>query len=284
MTTPTRERIFERDETLKLPKPFILRRVHSLLGFWLIIYLAEHLLVNSQAALFFQDQGAGFVSAVNQIHALPYLKAIEIVFLALPFLFHGIWGISYALNAKLNAHRTKGGEPQLPQFKRNQAFSWQRITAWLLIVGILAHVIHVRFVNYPISLQKGDETFYAVALKEDNGLPSVAQKLSVKLQKSEEGKPNQVLALSPNIGTAFFLIVREAFKNPLIVVLYSLLVVAACYHAFNGLWTFTIKWGITLSRRAQKRMRSITTILMGIVIFLGLMSAWGTYLTTLWQA
>lgn len=35
-----------------LPSAFIWRRAHSLTGLWLVLFLIEHLLTNSQAALF----------------------------------------------------------------------------------------------------------------------------------------------------------------------------------------------------------------------------------------
>lgn len=328
MTTPVREKSFPTDKALKLPRPFLLRRIHSLLGIWLVIYLFEHLLVNSQAALFFEDDGYGFVSMVNKIHAIPYLKVVEVLFLGVPFFIHGVWGILYALSGKLNAHKTDGTKPSLPQYRRNRAYSWQRITSWLLVVGILAHVIQMRFIEYPVKIQKGDVGQYMVPLKADRYLPLVAEKIFVKLydqqeidekkatlrkeeeklkgmSEQEEGyfpllnevqeeqewqkgaaqKPLQegeVLAVAPSAGAAFLLIVRQTFKSPLMVILYSLLVVASAYHGFNGVWTFMITWGVTLTRRSQARMRALTSILMGVVMILGLMAAWGTYWTTLW--
>ena len=279
MTTPTAEKTFESDEKVKLPEPFIMRRLHSLLGVWLVLYLCEHLLVNSQVALFFEDGGSGFVDAVNKIHGLPYLKVIEAVFLGVPFLIHGIWGVIYALTGKLNAHKTNGSKPALPQYKRNRAYSWQRITSWLLLVGILAHVVHMRFIEYPDKIVRGDEPFYRVRVTEDRGL----EKTVLKLKATLEQEDNRLLALAPSPGAAFLLIVRETFKSPLMVILYSLLVVASAYHAFNGLWTFMITWGVTLTRRSQKVMRSITNVLMGIVMFLGLMAAWGTFWATQFQ-
>jgi len=278
MTTPVSEKTFETDR-YRLPKPYIWRRLHSLLGFGLVIYLCEHLLVNSQAALFFEDGGTGFIDSVNRIHRIPYLKTVEVLFLGLPFLIHGVWGIYYALTGKLNAHKTDGSKPALPQYKRNHAYSWQRITSWLLLVGILAHVIHMRFLEYPSKITHGTETVYRVRVVSDRGLEKLVSQLKLELQE-ESGK---LYALVPSAGAAFLLILRESFKNPVIVVLYSLLVIAASYHAFNGVWTFMITWGVTLSRRSQRVMRSITNVLMGIVIFLGLMAAWGMYWVTQFQ-
>jgi len=286
MTTPVKEKHFLADETLKLPRPFILRRLHSLLGVWLVIYLCEHLLVNSQAAFFFEDDAYGFVSMVNKIHDLPYLKVIELVFLGVPFAIHGLWGIKYALTARLNARQTDGSEPSLPQYKKNVAYSWQRITSWLLLVGILAHVIHMRFLEYPEKSTQDGIHQYNVRVQYDAGLPHVAEKLHVKLYDRSETKPlkkGQLLAVAPSAGAAFFLILRETFENPMMVLLYTLLVIAASFHAFNGLWTFMITWGITLTRRSQKVMRKITTTLMWLVTLLGLIAVWGTYWTTLFH-
>ena len=280
MTTPTTEKTYERDERVQLPRPFIMRRMHSILGIWLVLYLCEHLLVNSQVALFFEDEGYGFIDAVNNIHKIPYLRVVEAVFLGLPFLIHGIWGVFYALTGKLNAHKTDGSKPALPQYKRNRAYSWQRITSWILLVGILAHVVHMRFIEYPERIPQGDVQVYKVKVTEDRGLAQTAQKLKVTLDSDQEGK---LFALAPSPGTAFLLVVRETFKSPLMVILYSLLVVASAYHAFNGLWTFMITWGVTLTRRSQKVMRAITNVLMGIVMFLGLMSAWGMFWITQFQ-
>lgn len=306
MTTSTNEQICVK----KLPRPFILRRFHSLFGIWLVLYLCQHLLINSQTALFLQDDGVGFVSMVNKIHGIPYLRLVEALILGLPFLVHGIWGIKYALTSKTNSLKTNGATPSLPQFRRNRAFTWQRVTSWLLLFGIAAHVVHMRFLEYPAKSMHGESSQYMVSLKADHGLPLVAEKLGASLYtaqdiqekkipenitlpderdewlKAAQSKPlkeGKVLAVSPNAGGAFFLIVREAFKNPLIVILYSILVVAAVYHAFNGLWTAFITWGINLTARSQKLFRMVTTFLMGVVMFLGLMSAWGTYWTYLFQ-
>src|ERR1700719_477349 len=80
-----------------IPQAFIWRRAHSLTGLWLVLFLIEHLIVNSQAALFVGDNGNGFVNAVNSIKDLPYLPVIEIFLLGVPFLIHGLWGIKYLL-------------------------------------------------------------------------------------------------------------------------------------------------------------------------------------------
>lgn len=305
-----------------IPKDFIRRRLHSLMGLALVIFLIQHLLVNSQAALFIGDNGSGFVTAVNSIQELPYLPIIEILLIGVPFIVHGYWGILYLFNSKLNSFPTNGTAPALPQYKRNQAFTWQRITSWILVVGVIAHTIHMRIANYPVSAQRGTEHFYLVLLNSDNGLYTLSKRLGFDIytpeqvtiikgqmvaqleeELSEEESPealvraqeqreaeawlkalewyplqaNQVLAVSKTFGIAELLSVRDSFKNPINIFLYTIFVLAACFHAFNGLWTAMITWGITLTAASQWLMRRVSIALMLIVAFLGLAAIWGTY-------
>lgn len=284
MATPQHPKTFPSNAENKLPKPFILRRLHSFLGLWLVLYLFEHLLINSRAAFFFQDEARGFISLVNKLEALPYLPIIELVFLFVPFAIHMVWGLFYARRAKLNAHVTDGSKPQLPQYKRNRAFSWQRITSYLLLPAIILHVVQMRYYERPLHVINAQESYYTVNVEEDKGLKRVASILGAKVE-TVQGKvsPAKVLVMTPNAGSAYFLVLRQTFKSPMIVILYSLFVIAASYHACNGLWTATIVWGIALTRRSQRRMRTITNILMSVAIFLGLLSVWGVYWTTQFQ-
>lgn len=281
-----------------LPKAFFWRRAHSLAGLWLVAYLIMHLFTNSQAALFFGDDGQGFIHAVNSIHTLPYLPIIELTALAIPIAIHGIYGIKYLRTAAYNSFATDGSKPSLGEYPRNRAYTWQRITSWILLFAIVAHVIHMRFIEYPVGTAQGTQRYYLVRLDEDNGLASVAHRLGVSLydstaianlkqtQQSEENwiealekqplKPGQVIAASKDFGTAELLMVRETFKMPLMMLLYTLFVITACYHAFNGLWTFMISWGIT-PPVSQKMMLRFCTGLMILVTFLGLAAVWGTY-------
>lgn len=305
-----------------LPRAFIWRRAHSLTGLWLVLFLIEHLLTNSQAALFIGDDGRGFVSAVNFLKDLPYLPVIEIFLLGVPFLIHGVWGIQYLLTAEYNSFPTDGSSPALSQYKRNQAYTWQRITSWILLVGILAHVIHMRFIDYPTSAQLNTRHLYISRVEADDGLFTLSKRLGFEIyhaqqvqeikqrvlaqpevQVKQDSKPeqliaaqkqreerawvaalekwplkeNQLVAVSPSFGVAELLLVRDTFKNPTMILLYTGLVLATCFHAFNGLWTFMITWGITLTARSQQLMRSLAVALMIIVTFLGLAAIWGTY-------
>jgi succinate dehydrogenase cytochrome b subunit len=317
-----------------LPKDFVSRRLHSLMGLWLVVFLIEHLLTNSQAALLFSQDGSGFIKMVNLIYSIPYLHVVELLLLATPFVIHIVWGIKYMRTSKANAHATNGAKPNLRRYPRNHAFSWQRITAWILIVGVTAHVVQMRFIKSPEEVRiGGTQVLYMVKLNLDNGLYTVADRLGVELYDSQEIaamqeqfeidavkeamrpkiwplgnqyseikqheldqaqaiglerqwleaaeakplKPNQVLAVAPSPGVAFLLNVRETMRDPWMIALYSIFVIVAVYHAFNGLWSASIVWGVTLTARSQLLMKRFCILLMIVLGFLGLAAAWGTY-------
>jgi len=314
------------------------------MGLWIVLFLIEHLLTNSQAALLIGKDGEGFIRAVNVIKHLPYLPVIEIVLLGVPILFHGILGIKYLLTAKMNAFETRMNRPKLNKYSRNQAFSWQRITSWILLFGILAHVGYMRFYMYPKESQVGDRSYYFVRVGMDPGLYTVADRLGVKLydrasiheaeqtiqsleehldemtpevewiqdksdqpyhyqeqtedllhhyQTLEEKKvflngltkrvpaSDQVIAEAADFGTATLLIVRDSFKSVFKSILYTIFVLAAVFHGFNGLWTFMLTWGIVLKMRSQSRAVNWCTGIMILIGFLGLASIWGTYFINL---
>ncbi len=328
-----------------IPREFIWRRIHSLMGFWLVLFLVEHLITNSQAALWLGDNGQGFVRMVDFLHNLPYLQVLECVLIGVPLLLHMIWGIQYLFTAKPNSSRSDGSRPSLPQYTRNRAYTWQRITSWILLVGIIGHVAKFRFLDYPSSVHVGGRDVYFVQVNMDDGLYSVAARLGVMLYGAEEIvyqekafeerreekalleaaeqmkeerldiiegvskapfqrqkqvildaaqnyqekakwlsavssyqiKPGEVVAETTNFGTAVLLSVRDTFKSPVYVVLYTIFVMAACYHACNGFWTFLITWGWVLRRSAQKSMVSFAYAFMALLLLLGLCSIWGTF-------
>lgn len=276
-----------------LPRTFIWRRLHSITGLWLVIFLIEHLFTNSQAALFFEGGGMDFVRTVNSFKDLPYLHVIEISLLGIPLLIHGWWGVKYVMTAKYNSFSTDGSAPSLPQYVHNQGYTWQRITSWILLIAIIAHVIHMRFLEYPASSKSNTQQHYMIRLKNDDQLEPLSKYFGFKLYNPQqfekfrqetdfpdsEKKPlndQETLAVSSSFGVVELLMLRETFKNPLMVFLYSIFVIAACFHAFNGLWTFMISWGLTLTARSQQLMWVLAVVLMGLVSFLGFAAIWGT--------
>jgi len=300
------------------PSAFFWKRIHSLTGIFLVLFLIEHLFVNSQAALLLGDDGLGFIEAANAIHNLPYLPVLEMFLLGVPILLHAAWGIAYLRESKINSLTGDGTVPYLPDLPRNRAYTWQRVTSWILLIAIVGHVIHMRIVEYPDSARQGHVHRYMVRVYGDEGLYTLAERLGfliytkqliaeakqvemealsqlagmntpvaeqqrreqqawmAALQKKVLG-PGEVIAVTPDFGTAELLIVRESFKMPLTMALYTIFVLAACYHAFNGLWSFLIRWGITLSPRSQERALRFCWMLMVLIAFFGLASIWGTY-------
>ncbi len=314
------------------------------MGLWFVLFLMEHLLTNSQAALWLGDSGKGFVDMVNAIHNLPYLEVIELSLLGVPILLHMALGVNYLFSSKPNNRPSDGSTPYLP-LPRNRAYRWQRITSWILLFCVIGHVVKFRFLNYPDKLPLGNETYYAVKVELDDGLYTLSQRLGVTLYdqaaieaekngldttsaedaalevardlKSQEINPwtgpvaqgyqrqkaqllhsaqqemekaafvaalgkhhlkqGQVLASAPDFGTASLLCVRNTFKNPIYIAIYTLFVLAACFHASNGFWTFLITWGWILKMAAQRAWTTVAAVLMAILIFLGLAAVWGTY-------
>ncbi|MBF5060023.1 succinate dehydrogenase [Candidatus Neptunochlamydia vexilliferae] len=171
--------------TVPLSRPFIWRRLHSLFGLWIVIFLIEHLLTNSQAALLVGQNGEGFIRAVNFIKHLPYLPVIEIVLLGVPILMHMVWGIKVIMTSKGNSRPSDGTRPALTKYPRNHAFSWQRLTSWILLVGIIAHVGYMRFYMYPTIVDTGVDSAYFVRVTMDPGLYTVSDRLGVKLYNKQ---------------------------------------------------------------------------------------------------
>lgn len=259
----------------KIPIEFLWRRIHSLAGLGLVMFIMSHLITNAQAALPIGQDGIGFIKAVNLIHSIPFLLAVEIFVLALPIILHAAWGIKYMRTSQQNSLRGDGSVPSLPHYPRNHAYTWQRITSWILLVGIAAHVIHMRFIEYPEAVFQGDKKEFVVKVSDDPGLHTLATRIGVKI--THENEDSEVTATAPDFGTADLLVVRDAFKHPSMIVLYSLLVVSGCFHAFNGLSTFLITWGVTLTERSQIIVSYLSIALMTLFSVLGLSAVWLTY-------
>lgn len=321
---------------------FIWARIHSLLGLGIVIFLVEHLLTNSQAALWIGQDGIGFIRMVNWLHSLPYLHVLEISLLGVPILFHAGLGIRYAIMGRMNSFGSDRKKPIL-SYGRNHAYSWQRLTSWVLLIGIILHVINFRFLHYPIEAKDNRSSFYLTRISMDKGLYTLSDRLNVRLfnhdaianeknslaamaskmslvdqklkevnsqsnhmdssiayepeaasiydslQRFEEKKmwvtaleqralsQNEVIAVCDTFGTATLLNVRDTFKDPIKGVLYTIFVLAAVFHGFNGLWTFLITWGAILKMGTQRMFTRICLVIMLLFGFLGLAAIWGSY-------
>ncbi len=117
-------------------REFLLRRLHSLTGIFPIgVFLLEHFYTNAKA----QFGAEAFNRAVEEIWGIPYLLAAEIFLIALPLLFHGIYGLFI----------TYEGDPFRPapgaQARyRALAYVLQRVTGVVLLAFIAYHVWNTR--------------------------------------------------------------------------------------------------------------------------------------------
>lgn len=276
-------------EKSKFPISFVFRKAQSLVGLCLILFLFEHLFTTSQAVLFLGD-GARFIKMVNSFQAIPHLKAIEITLIGIPFLFHIALGVKYISEGENSFRKTDGKTPSM-KYGRNRAYVFQRITSYVIAVLLIFHVAQMRFYKSPEKVIRNNIVSYHVKLTKDKDLKKVAKKLEVKLisknsidnvnisqSKKYILKDNQMLAISPSFGSLMLLSVRDTLKNPIMVFLYSIFVIAASFHAINGLWTFLISWGVIISAAMQKKMLMICFVIMALLTALGFFSIWGSYL------
>lgn len=195
---------------------FYVRRLHSLLGVVPVgVFLLEHLITVSTV----MGGAKSFDDAVAKLAAIPHelLIFMEVCFIAIPLLFHGIYGAYIALQARNNAIGRYG-------YTRNWQFYLQRLTAWYTLLFLIGHVGYLRFA------MKG------------SGVP------------------------------IDFALMNAHLSNPIIFVLYAIGVVAAVFHFTNGLFTFTITWGIAKGPRIQSLVNKGAWALCAILSVLGVVS------------
>jgi len=62
----------------------------------------------------------------------------------------------------------------------------------------------------------------------------------------------------------------EAMSEPLTLAVYALGILGTAYHLANGLWTFCITWGISVSRTSQRWLTVATLVLFGLLFLMGM--------------
>lgn len=259
-------------------RSFIYRRLHSLLGLGLVIFLIGHLYVNSKAALPLHEGSSPYIVAVNELQEITFLPAIEVLLLGLPFLLHAIWGVRYLRTGRYGLPSHDGSKPITP-FMGHYAYVIQRWTAWILLVGIAVHVVQMRFLERPVSVVKDGKTHYEVVVMADDSLHRMAAQLPLSMLPVREDDGFETATVqTKDFGTAEFVLMRETFQSPGWMLLYTLFVLAAVFHAFQGLWTFLLKWGVIISPQAQRFFHGVSLALMCLVAAMGLVAIYGTYL------
>ncbi|MCL6625816.1 MAG: succinate dehydrogenase cytochrome b558 subunit [Alicyclobacillus shizuokensis] len=113
---------------------FILRRLHTLAGVIPVgLFLLEHLFTNSMAT----SGPETFNSAVYTIQHIPFLHFIEFIFIFLPLVYHGVFGLYVAFTSGYNAGQYSWG--------RNVMFVLQRVSGVITFVFIIFHLWTTRF-------------------------------------------------------------------------------------------------------------------------------------------
>ena len=193
---------------------FWVRRLHSLSGIVPIGgFLAFHLYENSAAA-----RGAdAYNQMTHRLQTLPGAVLLEILVIALPLLYHGVYGLFIAGTARPNV--VSNG------YVRNWMYVLQRVTGVVVFAFILFHYWTTRLVQ-----------------------------------------------LTDHESLDLFRQVQTAVANPWIYTFYIAGILSATFHLANGLWSFSIVWGITVGPRAQRRMMYISAVVFLALSVLGVRS------------
>jgi len=145
---------------LPLDRHFAIRKLHSLLGIVPIgFFVCFHLFENSLAT-----KGGHYFTehVVHKIGDMPYVDLMEIFFIALPILFHGIYGFVIWFFGEGNV-RTYG-------YARNWMYFLQRVTGLLAFIFILSHVFSTRIQVLINDAVTKDNIFATLASQLDNPL------------------------------------------------------------------------------------------------------------------
>jgi len=66
--------------------------------------------------------------------------------------------------------------------------------------------------------------------------------------------------------------VQSAVANPWIYAFYLAGILSATFHLANGIWSFSIVWGLTIGPKAQRRMQYVSTAVFLVLSYIGV---WG---------
>ncbi|MEY4479339.1 MAG: hypothetical protein RLZZ267_17 [Bacillota bacterium] len=112
---------------------FYSRKLHSLLGVIpLGFFLLEHLLTNFEAFYGLE----AFSEQIEWLVSLPLVLVLEIFGIWLPLLYHGVYGLFIAFQARHNTNNFG--------YFRNWMFRLQRITGVITLIFVAWHVFETR--------------------------------------------------------------------------------------------------------------------------------------------
>jgi succinate dehydrogenase / fumarate reductase, cytochrome b subunit len=123
---------------------FLWHKLHSLLGIIPIgAFLLEHLLSNFEAL----KGPAAYGAQVKFLNALPLVRVLEWVFIFLPILYHGLYGVYIWLRGKSNI--------VYYPWAGNWMYIAQRYTGLIAFAYILQHVLRQRFMGISLPENPG---------------------------------------------------------------------------------------------------------------------------------
>lgn len=188
------------------------RKLHSLLGVIPVgLFLVVHLTVN-----YFATRGAeSYNAATHFMESLPFRYVLEIFVIFLPLLFHAIYGLYIAFQAKHNTNSYS--------YLRNWMFRLQRTSGVITVIFLAWHVWETR-----IAALRG--------------------------------------------ATVDFNMMAQIVSNPYILAFYIVGIVAATFHFANGLWSFMVSWGITITPRSQLISTYVTLGVFIAITYVGISS------------
>ena len=123
---------------------FLLRRLHSLSGIVPIgAFLIEHLVSNFEAL----KGPAAYAQQVKFLNGLPFVRVLEWVFIFLPLLYHGLYGVYIWLRGKSNT--------VYYPWAGNWMYLTQRWTGLIALLYIGQHVWRQRFAGVQLPEHPG---------------------------------------------------------------------------------------------------------------------------------
>ena len=193
---------------------FWLRRLHSLSGIVPVGgFLAFHLFENYQAT-----RGAdAYNEMTRKLQTVPFAVALEILVIAIPLFFHGIYGLFITATARPNTV----SHP----YVRNWMYFLQRVTGVIVFAFILFHYWTTRLVQ-----------------------------------------------LHDHESLDLFRQVQAAVGNPWIYAFYIVGIVSATSHLANGIWSFSIVWGLTIGPKVQRRVMYLSALVFIVLSVMGVRS------------
>jgi succinate dehydrogenase / fumarate reductase cytochrome b subunit len=124
---------------------YYFRKIHSLLGVIPVgFFLIEHLLTNYTAV----RGHAEFIDQINWLNNLPLVLLLEIFGIWLPLLYHGVYGLYVAYQARNNVSNFG--------YFRNRMFFLQRVTGVITFLFVAWHFFETRLQVALGNVQHGD--------------------------------------------------------------------------------------------------------------------------------